>query len=159
MDTHRPRPVQGQRDERHQQADHPPRRLDPRSPSPASPPTADRIEKIRKFHTGKNGWGDIGYHYIVDRAGRVWEGRPIQYQGAHVKNNNEHNLGILVLGNFDKQRPTDAQMKSLYNTAAALSKHYRIKKASVRSHKEINTTACPGKNLQNKMNALRSRVA
>lgn len=121
--------------------------------------TADRIEKIRKFHTGKRQWGDIGYHYIVDRAGRVWEGRPIQYQGAHVSKNNEHNVGILVLGNFDKQKPSDAQMKSLYDTAAALTKHYRIKKSLVRSHKEINTTACPGKNLQNQMNALRSRVA
>lgn len=120
--------------------------------------TADRLESIRKFHTGERGWGDIGYHYIVDRAGRVWEGRPIQYQGAHVRNNNEHNIGILVLGNFDKQSPSSAQVNSLYSTAAALSRQYKIKTKLVRSHQEINTSECPGKNLQNKMNGLRRRL-
>lgn len=120
---------------------------------------AERIEKIRNYHTSNNGWGDIGYHYIVDRAGRVWEGRPIQYQGAHVRNNNENNVGILVMGNFDKQKPTDAQLKALYAAAAALTKQNKIKTSKIRSHQEINKTACPGKNLQNKMNALRKHVA
>jgi N-acetyl-anhydromuramyl-L-alanine amidase AmpD len=121
--------------------------------------TAARIEKIRSFHTGpERGWGDIGYHYIIDRAGRVWEGRPIRYQGAHVRNNNEHNIGILVLGNFDKQSPSGAQLKSLYGTAAALTQQHKIRPALVRSHQEINKTECPGRNLQNQMNALRRHV-
>lgn len=121
--------------------------------------TAERIEKIRKFHTGPDRrWGDIGYHYIVDRAGRVWEGRPIQYQGAHVRNNNEHNVGILVLGNFEKQSPSSAQLKGLYSTVDALAKKHKVKTALVRSHREINPTTCPGKNLQNQMNGLRRHV-
>lgn len=120
---------------------------------------AERIEKIRKYHTGNNGWGDIGYHYIVDRTGRVWEGRPIQYQGAHVRNNNEHNIGILVLGNFDKQSPSSAQINALYTATKALTKQHQIKTKLVRSHQEINKTACPGKNLQKQMDALRRHVA
>ncbi|MEM9345285.1 MAG: peptidoglycan recognition family protein [Planctomycetota bacterium] len=119
---------------------------------------AERIEQIRKYHVGENRWGDIGYHYIVDRSGRVWEGRPIQYQGAHVRNNNEHNIGILVLGNFDRQSPSRDQLKSLFTTTGALTKHHRIKTNLVRSHQEINKTACPGKNLQKQMNALRRHV-
>ncbi|MEM9108585.1 MAG: peptidoglycan recognition family protein [Planctomycetota bacterium] len=118
----------------------------------------ERIEQIRKYHVGENRWGDIGYHYIVDRSGRVWEGRPIQYQGAHVRNNNEHNIGILVLGNFDRQSPSNAQLKSLFNTTDALTQHHRIKTNLVRSHQEINKTACPGKNLQKHMNALRRHL-
>jgi hypothetical protein len=120
--------------------------------------TAQRIEKIRKYHTGEKRWGDIGYHYIVDRAGRVWEGRPIQYQGAHVSQNNEHNVGILVLGNFEKQSPSSAQLKSLYGTVATLTKQYKIRTKMVRSHREINPTTCPGKNLQSKMSGLRRYV-
>lgn len=120
--------------------------------------TAQRIEKIRQYHTGEKRWGDIGYHYIVDRAGRVWEGRPIQYQGAHVSQNNENNVGILVLGNFEKQSPSSAQLKSLYSTVAGLTKQHRIKTSLVRSHREINPTTCPGKNLQNQMNGLRQYV-
>lgn len=121
--------------------------------------TAERIEKIRQYHTGQNGWGDIGYHYIVDRAGRVWEGRPIQYQGAHVSKNNENNVGILVLGNFEKQSPSEAQLNTLQSTVAALTKQNRIKSSLVRSHQEINPTSCPGRNMQNKMDALRRNVA
>ncbi|MGB0766073.1 MAG: peptidoglycan recognition protein family protein [Phycisphaeraceae bacterium] len=120
--------------------------------------TAERIEKIRKYHTGENRWGDIGYHYIVDRAGRVWEARPIQYQGAHVSQNNEHNVGILVLGNFEKQSPSSAQLKALYSATAAIARQNRINPAMVRSHREINPTTCPGRNLQNHMDALRRQV-
>lgn len=120
--------------------------------------TADRIEKIRKYHVGEKHWGDIGYHFIIDRAGRVWEGRPIQYQGAHVSQNNEHNIGILVLGNFEKQSPSSAQLKSLYATTAALKNEHRIKTALIRSHREINPTTCPGKNLQSQMDGLRRHV-
>lgn len=120
--------------------------------------TAARIEKIRRYHVEDNGWGDIGYHYIVDRAGRVWEGRPLNYQGAHVRNNNEHNIGILVLGNFEKQAPSSAQLKSLYATTAGLSNNHRVSAGRVRSHREINPTTCPGKNLQRQMDALRRHV-
>lgn len=120
--------------------------------------TADRIEKIRLVHTRDRGWSDIGYHYIVDRAGRVWEGRPLSYQGAHVKNNNPNNIGILVMGNFDKQSPSSAQLKSLFEATAQLRKQHGIKAGLVRSHQEINPTACPGKNMQRKMDALRRHV-
>ncbi len=120
--------------------------------------TKARIESIRSTHVRDRGWGDIGYHYIVDRAGRVWEGRPIAYQGAHVSENNENNVGILVLGNFAKQAPTQAQLDALFKTTADLKRVYRVKTAMVRSHQEIKATECPGSNLQKKMDALRRHV-
>src|SRR5690606_33763918 len=73
---------------------------------------ADRIELIRRAHRGK-GWGDIGYHFVVDRGGRIWQGRPLGFQGAHVKDHNEQNIGIMALGNFDLQSPSDAQVVGL----------------------------------------------
>src|ERR1043165_3250624 len=68
---------------------------------------AGRIEQIRRAHVNHqpDPWADIGYHYIIDPQGRVWEGRPVRFQGAHVKDQNENNLGVLVLGNFEVQRP------------------------------------------------------
>ena len=69
---------------------------------------AARIEVIRAGHRAK-GWGDIGYHFIVDPQGAVWQGRALLWQGAHVKDRNEGNVGVLVLGNFDSTRPTAAQ--------------------------------------------------
>ncbi|MBX3376573.1 MAG: N-acetylmuramoyl-L-alanine amidase [Phycisphaeraceae bacterium] len=122
---------------------------------------AHRLELIRSVHTGRsddNGrnWADIGYHYIVDPQGRVWEGRPVRYQGAHVKQNNENNLGILVLGNFDEQRPTSEAINALDAFLADRMRAYRVPVTRVFTHQEINPTACPGFNLQSYMVATRS---
>ncbi len=117
--------------------------------------TAARLELIRQSHLERLGAGDIGYHFIVDRAGRLWAGRSLAYQGAHVKNYNEHNVGIMVLGNFDKQRPNDAQLRALQITVAQLATAYRISSREVRSHQEFNPTQCPGRYLQSQMNGLR----
>ncbi|MEM9021186.1 MAG: peptidoglycan recognition family protein [Planctomycetota bacterium] len=120
--------------------------------------TAARIEQIRNAHVNGNRWGDIGYHYIVDRAGRVWEGRAITSQGAHVRQNNEHNLGVLVLGNFDKQSPSDAQYRSVITTVSRLRQIHNINRRNIRSHQEIVATQCPGRVMQQRMDTLRRSV-
>jgi N-acetylmuramoyl-L-alanine amidase-like protein len=117
---------------------------------------AARIELIRRGHRGK-GWADIGYHYIVDPQGRVWEGRPITLQGAHVKNQNPHNLGILVLGNFEIQRPTASATSAVERFLVEQMHRYRVPLSKVYTHRELAATACPGRNLQRIMVAARSR--
>lgn len=119
--------------------------------------TAARIEKVRRIHTEDRGWSDIGYHYIIDRAGRVWQGRPINYQGAHVRDQNENNLGILVLGNFDKQSASQAQLAKLVDTLRTFQSQYRVPTTRVLTHQELAQTACPGRTLQAGMTAIRSR--
>lgn len=118
--------------------------------------TAARLEQIRNIHVRDRGWGDIGYHYVIDRAGRVWQGREIRYQGAHVSKNNEHNVGIMCLGNFDKQRPSDAQMQSLINTLRSVQHTYKVPARRVYTHQELSPTACPGSHLQPRVVAIRS---
>jgi hypothetical protein len=118
--------------------------------------TAERLEKIRRSHRGK-GWGDIGYHFAVDRQGRVWEGRSIGWQGAHVKDYNEGNIGIVVLGNFDRQAPSPQQLAALNALVTRLMKQYGVPVGNVRTHQEWpSATACPGTNLQRYMVAIRS---
>jgi len=122
---------------------------------------AGRLEQIRRAHVGNHddggrNWADIGYHYVIDPQGRVWEGRSVRFQGAHVKNNNEHNLGIMVLGNFDEQKPTPEALATLDAFLADRMRAYRISLSSVRTHQEINPTACPGTNLQAYMRMTRS---
>lgn len=108
---------------------------------------ARRLASIREAHL-KQDWADIGYHYIIDPQGRVWEGRPIRYQGAHVKFNNENNLGIMVMGNFDEQRPTSAALATLDAFVSDRMKAYGVPVGRVYTHQEIRPTACPGRNLQ-----------
>ena len=45
---------------------------------------ADEIRRIQKYHQNEQGWADIGYHFVVDRAGGIWQGRRLCYQGAHA---------------------------------------------------------------------------
>ena len=118
--------------------------------------TAARIEAIRRAHR-RRGWGDIGYHFVVDRAGRVWEGRSLRYQGAHVKNNNYANIGIVVLGNFDRQQPSQAQLASVRQLVSSLMDRYHVPASHVSTHQEWSPTACPGRYLQQFMNTSRRR--
>jgi hypothetical protein len=116
---------------------------------------AARIEQIRTSHVYGRGWADIGYHYVIDPTGRVWAGRSTQYQGAHVKDQNENNLGVLVLGNFDLQQPTPAARQALDRFIVNQMQRYNIPMASVRTHRERAPTECPGTYLQSYM--LRTR--
>ena len=117
---------------------------------------AARIEAIRRAHR-RRGWGDIGYHFVVDRAGRVWEGRSLRYQGAHVKNHNYANIGIVVLGNFDRQQPTKAQLASVRQLVSSLMDRYHVLSSRVYTHQELAPTACPGRYFQQFMNTSRRR--
>lgn len=121
-----------------------------------------RLSSIQNAHTTRKArtgeyWADIGYHYIIDRGGRVWEGRPIQYQGAHVQDFNEHNIGVMCTGNFMLQYPTKAQTDRLDQFVAQLMRQHRITLRNVRTHQEWNPTECPGRNLQVYMARTRSR--
>ncbi len=118
--------------------------------------TAKRLESIRRSHLDRLRAGDIGYHFIIDRAGRLWEGRSLRYQGAHVRDHNANNIGVMVLGNFTRQRPTDVQMNTLGKTLKSLMKRYRVPVGRVYTHQELTPTSCPGKSLQRSMMALRS---
>ena len=110
---------------------------------------ADRIDLYRVGHRAK-GWGDIGYHLIIDRAGTLWQGRSIRFQGAHVKNRNEGNIGVLVMGNFQVQQPTKAQLATLSRVLTDLRGQYRVSKSRIYSHREWKgaATSCPGDKLQ-----------
>jgi len=116
----------------------------------------ERLEMIRRSHVEHRQWADIGYHYIVDPLGNVWEGRPIRYQGAHVANQNERNLGVLVLGNFEQQTPTRQATAALDAFLVAEMNRYRVPLRWVKTHQEYAPTACPGRSLQRHMESARS---
>ena len=122
--------------------------------------TIDRLNRVWNGHDGR-GFGDIGYHFVIDRAGRIWEARSLRYQGAHVSARNEGNIGVMCLGNFDEQSMPALQRKALEHQLRVLAARYRVKSKSVLSHQEWKgaRTACPGRNLQKSMNALRGAVA
>lgn len=123
--------------------------------STAQAAAASRIEAIRRAHRNRN-WGDIGYHYLIDPSGRVWEGRPLAWQGAHVKDNNEGNIGICMLGNYEEQTVSESQSQALDQFLATTLRSYNISRRGVYTHQEFNPTACPGRSLQARMDIIRT---
>jgi hypothetical protein len=128
--------------------------------------TAQYLERIRAYHA-KTGFEDIAYHYAIDRAGRVWELRSVALRGEHVRPGydqnhvlhkwNDHNVGVVVLGNFMQQTPSDAQKQRIISFGAQLRKRYRLTIAQVKVHQELVTTECPGVHLRPYMDQVRQR--
>jgi LysM repeat protein len=92
-------------------------------------------------------WACIAYHFIIDANGRVYEGRPLKYQGAHAGNpvDNRLNIGICLMGNFEEQRVPPAQRTALLNTLDRLCLQYGINRTAVFGHKHFKGTECPGR--------------
>lgn len=90
-------------------------------------------------------WACIGYHFVIDGSGVIWEGRPLAYQGAHAGgDNNIGNIGIAVAGDFDRQ-PLDAHVREqLVRLVDALRAAYGIPRDQVCGHDHYKTTQCPG---------------
>lgn len=103
------------------------------------------LRKIQSGHNQRMNAGDIGYHFIIDRQGRIWQGRDLQFQGAHVKAHNPHNIGIMCLGNFELQKPTAAQVETLTRLCSALMQGYKITPNNVFAHRDLGNSLCPGK--------------
>ncbi|MCR9244143.1 MAG: peptidoglycan recognition protein family protein [bacterium] len=118
-----------------------------RSMRPAA--TAAQLQRIQKDHMGGRGYGDIGYHYLVDPAGRIWQGRDMRWQGAHASGrNNVRNVGVCVLGNFVRggngHQPTPRQVEALRDLLGALMNDHGIPAQRIHRHSDFKATACPG---------------
>lgn len=87
-----------------------------------------RIQNIYRYHAVTRGWGDIGYHFIIDRQGRIYEGRfgGNGVRGAHLyhdrkcQNFNLGTIGILLLGNYQDEAPPQVMIDSLVRLIAWL---------------------------------------
>jgi len=104
-------------------------------------------------------YGDIAYHLVVDYAGRVWEGRSLRYEGAHVLSENDGNVGVMLLGNFERQRPSPAQLTVMGDLTELLRLQFGIRRSRVYGHRDLSPSMCPGRNLYPYVSGLRQDAA
>jgi len=108
-----------------------------------------------KEHRAK-GWDGVGYHFVIGNGTNSGDGQvevtprwPIQKWGAHAKTLdnkfNEYGIGICMVGNFDTERPTPAQLASLTKLVAFLMQTYSIPPQNVLGHRDTKATECPGR--------------
>ena len=130
---------------------------------------AAEVRAVYYYHAMTLGWGDIGYNYLVDRWGNVYEGR---YGGAnvvagHAKGYNYGSTGIACLGNY-VSTPPSAEMKNGLARIVAWACRYLdphgqthfVDRAypNIMGHRDVNNTACPGDELYKHLPALRDAV-
>lgn len=113
------------------------------------------MEGVFVSHSHRN-YGDIGYHFIIDYAGTVWEGRSLAYEGAHVVCQNERNIGIMVLGNFEDQKPSARQTETVSRLFGLLQQRFKIKTHRIFGHRDLGHSVCPGKQLYTYVRQLRA---
>jgi hypothetical protein len=131
------------------------------------------IRGIYTYHAVSRNWGDIGYNILVDKYGRLWEGRAGGLEravvGAHASGVNSQAFGISVLGNYETvQIPTvaiDAAARaiawkfSLHGLTAGATTTINGKTLqTIFGHREVGQTSCPGQYLFARLPELRTKV-
>jgi hypothetical protein len=109
----------------------------------------DAVKRIQRDHVLNRGYGDIGYHYLIDPMGRVFEGRSMEWQGAHSgntssgRNNNPKNVGICLLGDFEVSTPSAAAIATLDRMVAEIRQHYKLPASAIKPHSYWKDNAVP----------------
>jgi len=104
------------------------------------------VDTIRRWHK-KQGWSDVGYHYVIYLDGSIHEGRSVNISGAHTIGHNAHSIGVVYVGGVEKDGKTpkdtrtEAQKKSLVELLKKLRALYP--KAKIYGHRDFANKACP----------------
>lgn len=143
------------------------------------------LRSIQAFHMDSNGWDDMGYNFLVDRFGRVWEGRGGGVErsviGAHAGGFNTNSTGVAILGTFrDVAAPSAAtaavarllSWKLPFHGVDPASQTAIESKGSTRysagtvvtlpnvaGHRDVSQTACPGSRLYERVPQIRADAA
>lgn len=115
--------------------------------------------QVRRYHLSL-GWRDIGYHYVVERDGKVVPGRSLDLVGAHCKASgmNQQGIGVALIGNMENHPPLPGQEKVALELVQELMGRFKVPLANVLGHNEVPgaATACPGRRFS--MAVLRSKL-
>jgi hypothetical protein len=144
-----------------------------------------QIRNMYYWHVNGNGWADIGYNFVVDKYGTIWEGRRGGITrgviGAHAGGWNTGSFGIAIMGNHNTAAPSAAALRSLTDLLSwKYALHGIDTSASARAsangqsiptlvgHRNLRgaftanpstTTDCPGQQLYTRMDTIRRDVA
>ncbi|HSK36853.1 MAG TPA: peptidoglycan recognition protein, partial [Actinomycetota bacterium] len=139
------------------------------------------------YHVRTRGWNDIGYNFLVDRYGRVFEGRyggvTRAVLGAHAGGFNTNSTGVALLGTFTTARPTapmlaalhrllawkldlthvDPRGRTVLRSAGGANTRYpagrRVVVRTILGHRSTSYTTCPGDPTIARLNAIRAAVS
>lgn len=148
---------------------------------------AAQVRGIYAYDTQGLGWSDIAYNFLVDKWGRVYEGRAgsitLPVRGAHAMGFNTDTMGIAAMGNYETAAAPAVMVDALAKVAGWKLSQYGVDPAgtarltsqggtgtkyaagvsvtlpAVHAHQNTSYTLCPGKYLYAQMATIRSKAA
>ncbi|MEU1460343.1 peptidoglycan recognition protein [Streptomyces sp. NPDC005727] len=143
------------------------------------------IRGIYRYHVKSMGWRDIGYNFLVDKCGTIYEGRAggvtKAVLGAHTLGFNSNSMGIAVIGSYGSSKPSGAAVKAVAKLTAwklglyganprgktyltsgggnLYPKGKSVRLNVISGHRDGFATDCPGKRLYSKLGSARSSAA
>lgn len=130
------------------------------------------VYSIWNYHVNTNGWDDIGYNWLIDPNGVVYEGRADNIQGAHFCGKNGNTMGICILGTYIDVDPKPQSMETLKRLFAWKSCQDNLDPTGisyhpssdeelfvVSGHQDGCATACPGDMLYALLPNLRDSIS
>lgn len=121
---------------------------DSRILAPGDDPVA-RLRGLQSWGAAERNWWDVPYHYLMDLNGRIYEGRDHRFMG---ETNTAYDPGghflISIIGNYERQEPTQAQLESIADLMAWAIDEYDVPLENLGGHYNYATTGCPGKFLK-----------
>ncbi|HEX2038375.1 MAG TPA: peptidoglycan recognition protein, partial [Acidimicrobiales bacterium] len=146
------------------------------------PDPAATVRAIYSYHVQTRGWNDIGYNFLIDERGRIYEGRwSREYAageiptgedtegrgviGAHAEGANTGSVGVALLGTFTAQGPSSAAVEALQAMLAWKADRHSINVLSgdsypnLAGHRDTKATSCPGDRLYDRLPEIRRRVS
>lgn len=89
----------------------------------------------------------IGYHFFIDKAGKVTQGRSYTDVGAHCLGKNTSSIGVCLAGNFDVTDPTPQQVESLKVLLKRLMLDLNVPPTRIYPHRKFANKTCYGRRL------------
>ncbi|WP_141209274.1 peptidoglycan recognition protein family protein [Streptomyces griseorubiginosus] len=143
------------------------------------------IRGIYRYHVKSMGWRDIGYNFLVDKCGNIYEGRAggvaKAVLGAHTLGFNTNSMGIAVLGSYGTTKPPAAAVKAVARLTAwklglyganpkgktylksgggnLYPKGKKVRLNVISGHRDGFATECPGRKLYGKLGSTRTTAA
>ncbi len=94
------------------------------------------------YHVNTHGWPGIGYHFVIDKDGRINQTQLLTTISYHVPGFNTNSVGICLTGDFTQHPPTAAQLDSVVYLVRFLS--LSLGQKQVVGHGELVVRTCPG---------------
>ncbi|MEV3872784.1 peptidoglycan recognition protein [Streptomyces sp. NPDC049906] len=143
------------------------------------------IRGIHRYHVTSSGWRDIGYNFLIDKCGTVYEGRAGGVNkavlGAHTLGFNGDTMGIAVLGSYEDTAPPAAVVRAVARLTAwklglyganpqgktyltsgggnLYRKGEKVRLHRISGHRDGLATECPGAGLYEKLDTARTTAA